>query len=74
MELRELRFWVVEAMRANDRREASMADAVRFAQHADVRDYERYVRGLRARAEAQGQEADQGYREKWERLKAIGRG
>lgn len=51
-----------------------MADAVRFAQHADVRDYERYVRGLRARAEAQGQEADQGYREKWERLKAIGRG
>ena len=74
MELRELRFWALEAMRANDRREASMADAVRFGYHADAKDYERYVRGLRERPELQRQETPETYREKWERLKTIGRG
>lgn len=57
-----------------DLKEASMADAVRFAYHADAKDYERYASGLRARPNAERQETAQDYREKWERLKAKGRG
>jgi hypothetical protein len=74
MEPRELQFWVVEAMRTNDLREASMADAVRYAQHADADAYGRYVRGLRERPELQRQESEQTIRDKWKRLQEIGRG
>lgn len=74
MELRELRFWLIEAMRANDLREASMADAMRYGYHADADAYGRYARGLRARPEMEREETAQTIREKWEHLQAIGRG
>lgn len=74
MDLRELRFWTVEAMRTNDLREASMADAVRYAQHADADAYGRYARGLRERPELQRQDTEQTIRDKWKRLQEIGRG
>jgi len=74
MDVRELRFWTLEAMRANDRKEASMADAVRFGYHADASAYERYTRGLRVRMEDLRPETVETYREKWERLKTMRRG
>jgi len=74
MELRELRFWVIEAMRTNDLREASMADAVRYGYHADADAYGRYARGLRARPEIQREKTAQTIQDKWKRLQAIGRG
>lgn len=74
MELRELRFWTLEAMRMRDLNEASMADAVRYGYHADADAYGRYARGLRARPEMEREETAQTIRDKWERLQAIGRG
>lgn len=51
-----------------------MADAVRYAQHADAGAYGRYARGLRERPELQRQETEQAIRDKWKRLQEIGRG
>jgi hypothetical protein len=74
MELREFRFWTLEAKRMRDLNEASMADAVRYGYHAGEKDYERYARGLRARPGEVQEATAKEQKSMWEKLKAKGRG
>jgi hypothetical protein len=74
MDLREVRFWTVEAARANDLEEASMAEATRMAYHADRDVFADYIRRLKSRPLILRPTSTKEQDDNWERMKKRRRG
>jgi hypothetical protein len=74
MDLREVRFWMVEAERANDIKEASMAEAARWAQGADSNAFGGYIRRLKSQPLIVRPGSTKEQDDNWERMKKRRRG
>jgi hypothetical protein len=74
MDLREVRFWTAEAKRANDLREASMAEAARWAYGADSNAFSGYVRRLTSQPLILRTGSTKEGDDNWERMKIRRRG
>lgn len=74
MDLRDFEFWLNEADRANRMSEVRMANASRFAQATEAKDFIKYIEGLFRDDEDYGAYRTDQVKQSWDELRARKRG